>query len=319
MQAENQFGGKCRFIHQLLRPFWAVAALLLGHALLGRAQELEPRRWSHLPINANFAGAGYAFTTADIYFDPVLQLQDVELEVDTVAVKYIRTAELLGRSVRVDFTLPYQQAEWNGLLQGVSTNTSRSGFADPVIRCTMNLLGGPPLAGAEFAKYRAAHPIETIVGAGLAVQLPLGEYYEDRLLNLGENRFTIRPELGVLHTRGKWSYELTGTINFSTDNDEFWNGNLREQDPLYGMQGHIVYTLRPGLWLAASTGYRYGGESSINGVAKDDRKGEVAWAVGLGCPINRSVGLKLAYLNTRTRESTGFDSDTVALAVSVLW
>jgi hypothetical protein len=296
-----------------------VAAWLLGSALTLCAQELEPRRWTHLPINVNFAGAAYAFTAADIYLDPVLGLEDVELDLHTVAVKYIRTAELLNRSVRVEFTGPYQRAEWNGLLQGVSTNASRSGFADPIIRCTVNLLGGPPLAGAEFAKYRAAHPMETIVGAGLTVQLPLGEYYEDKLLNLGENRFTIRPELGVLHTRGKWSFELTGTVGVFTDNEDFWNGNLREQDPLYGLQGHVVYTFRPGLWLAASTGYRHGGESQINGVAKDDRKAEFAWAVGVGYSINKAAGLKLAYLNTRTSESTGLDSDTIALAFSYLW
>jgi hypothetical protein len=287
--------------------------------LVAGAQELEPRRWSHLPVHVNFAGGAYAYTTADIYFDPALELNDVELNLHTVAIKYIRTAPLLGRSVRVEATVPYQHAEWTGFLQGVSTNASRRGFADPIVRGTILLLGGPPLAGAEFAQYRAEHPVETIVGAGLAVQLPLGEYYEDKLLNLGENRFTIRPELGVLHTHRKWSFELTGGIGFSTKNDEFFNGKTREQDPLYGLQGHVVYTFRPGLWLAASSGYRYGGQSEINGVTKDDRKGEVAWAIGLGYPLNKSVGLKLAYLNTRTREKTGSDSDTVALGAAVLW
>jgi len=28
-------------------------------------QDIEPRRWSHLPIGGNFAGAGYAYTTGD--------------------------------------------------------------------------------------------------------------------------------------------------------------------------------------------------------------------------------------------------------------
>ena len=37
------------------------------------SQELVPRRWSHLPMSTNFAGAGYAFTLADIRVDPVFQ------------------------------------------------------------------------------------------------------------------------------------------------------------------------------------------------------------------------------------------------------
>jgi hypothetical protein len=319
MPEENPLVRIAHFRNRARQLGLAAAAVIFGHGLIASAQELEPRRWSHLPINVNFAGAGYAFTVADIYFDPLLQLQDVELDLHTVAAKYIRTAELFGRAVRADFTVPYQQAEWNGLVQGVSTNTSRSGFADPVVRLSLNLVGGPPLDGMEFAKYRAAHPVETIVGVGLAVQLPLGEYYEDKLLNLGENRFTIRPELGVLHTHRKWSFEVTGTVGFFTDNDEFWNGNEREQDPLYGLQGHVVYTFRPGLWLGASTGYRYGGRSQINGVAKDDRKSELAWALSVGYPINKSMGLKLLYLNTQTLEDTGLDSDSIAVAFSVLW
>ena len=244
----------------------AVATLLVGLGSMTHAQELEPRRWSHLPVNMNFAGAGYGYTWADIYLDPVLELQDVQLDLQTVAVKYIRTAKLFDRSVRVDFTAPYQRAEWNGLLQGVSTNATRTGFADPLVRLSANLLGGPPLEGAEFAKYTAEHPVQTMVGAGLTVQLPLGQYYEDELLNLGENRFTFRPELGLLHTHDKWSAELTGSVGISTDNEEFWNGNRREQDPLYALQGHLVYTFRPGLWVGTSAGCRYGGESQINGI-----------------------------------------------------
>jgi hypothetical protein len=319
MPDERFYGNRCGGRNPWRMLLRCSAALMLAHAVGASAQELEPRRWSHLPVQVNFAAAAYAYTAADIFFDPALELSDVEMELHTVAVKYIRTGQLLGRSVRAEATVPYQHAEWTGLLQGVSTNTSRRGFADPIVRGTILLVGGPPLAGAEFARYRAEHPVETIIGAGLAVQLPLGEYYESKLLNLGENRFTIRPELGVLHTHHKWSVELTGGIGFATANDEFFNGKTREQDPLYGLQGHVVYTFRPGLWLAASTGYRSGGQSEINGVAKDDRKGEVAWAIALGYPLNPSVGLKLAYLNTRTREKTGFDSDTIALGAAVLW
>jgi hypothetical protein len=39
----------------------------------------------------------------------------------------------------------------------------------------------------------------------------------------------------------------------------------------------------------------------------------------MGCPISRSTGIKVAYVNSRTRESTGMDSDTLAVAFSVLW
>jgi hypothetical protein len=301
------------------RPGLAAAAILLGHGLTAGAQELEPRRWSHLPVNANYAGAGYAYSGADIYFDPVLGLEDVELDLHTFGAKYLRTFRLMGRSARVDLVAAYQDAKWEGLLSGEPASTTRTGLADPAVRFSVNLLGGPPLQGKEFLEYRAAHPVETLAGAGLSVQLPLGQYYEDRLLNLGENRFTFRPEIGVVHTRRKWSAEVTGLASIYTDNNDFWNGNSREQEPLYVAHGHLVYTFRPGLWAGASAAYGYGGESTINGVAKDDRKSDVAWALSVAYPVSKAVGVKLAYLRMATQESTGADSDTFATAVSMLW
>ncbi len=74
------------------------------------------------------------------------------------------------------------------------------------------MFGAPPLEGKEFADYRTAvAPSETIMGLGLAVRLPTGNYEKDKLLNLGSNRFTIRPQLGVVHNRGKWSMEVTAS------------------------------------------------------------------------------------------------------------
>jgi hypothetical protein len=80
---------------------------------------------------------------------------------------------------------------------------------------------------------------------------------------------------------------VTGEAAFYTDNDEFFNGNKLEQDPLYIIHGHLIYTFRPGLWVSASAGYDYGGENTINGVKKDDNKQDVGWALSLAYPLSR--------------------------------
>ena len=113
--------------------------------------------------------------------------------------------------------------------------------------------------------------------------------------------------------------EVTGSAWIYTDNDEFFNGNKFEQDPLYTFQAHLVHTFRPGLWAGASAGYGYGGESTVSGVEKDDRKGNLAWAFNLGYQIKRQLGLKAAYIGSRTQESVGFDSDTIAVGFSIFW
>ena len=270
-------------------------------------------------MEVNYAGAAYAYTTADVLFDPVLEIGDATLELNTIAAKYLRTFEVFDRSARVELTVPYQDAFWEGLLQGQPTSREREGFADPSARVAVSLIGGPPLRGDAFRAYRAEHPAETIVGAGLTVQAPLGEYFEDKLLNLGENRFTLRPELGVEQRHGNWLADVMGTASFFTDNEEFFNGRTREQDPVFVVQGHLSYTFRPGLWVGCGAGYGFGGESTVDGLPKDDRKGNLVLGVSAGVPVNRAVGFKFAYVNGRTRESTGLNSDTFAVGVSVLW
>src|SRR6187455_2074980 len=67
------------------------AIFLLMLVCRSNCQDIEPRRWSHLPIGSNHLTAGYAMTTGDIFLDPVLRLEDVEFELDTIALKYVRS------------------------------------------------------------------------------------------------------------------------------------------------------------------------------------------------------------------------------------
>ncbi len=293
--------------------------LVLGLPFLCPAQELEPRRWGHVPTNLNFASGGYSYTEADIFFDPVLRIENAKLEMNTWSVKYIRTFELFQKSARIDFVQSYQEGHWVGLVDGVHTSIKRSGLTDSILRFAINFYGAPPLKGKQFAAYRAKADVETIVGTALVVQLPTGDYMNDKLINLGTNRYTFRPQLGVVHNRGNWSMELTGEIWLYSDNVDFLNGNKLEQDPYYTLQTHLVYTYRPELWIAASAGYGFGGESTVSEVEKNDRRENLAWALSIGYSITRQLGVKIIYLSTRAQEPIGQDTDSIAVGFSVFW
>ena len=285
-----------------------------------RGQELEPRRWNHLPLDTSFAGVGYVYTTGDIAFDPVLQIEDAEVQMHTGVFKYIRTFEMFEKTARIDFLQGYQQGRWAGLLRGAPAATSRTGLSDTVFRFSMNLLGAPPLKWAEFAEYRKSMAeSETIMGAGLAVHLPTGYYLDDKLLNLGTNRYTIQPQLGIVHNRGKWSAELTGASWIYTDNDEFFSGNHLEQDQLFTVQGQVAYTFRPGLWISAGLAYGAGGQSTLNGIEKDDYRENLALGVTAGIPVTRKFGLTFGYVGLRTQEKVGANLDSYTAGFSLLW
>jgi hypothetical protein len=205
------------------------------------------------------------------------------------------------------------------LVNGEYTSVRRHGFRDPLIRLSMNLYGAPPLKGPAFVQYRAENPVNTTVGAALAVTLPLGEYYAERLINLGGNRLVIRPQLGVLHQRGPWQFELTGTVSFFEDNDDFFAQSRLEQDPLWFAQVHAIRAFGRGMWGSVSAGFSYGGESTINDVPKENDERTRYFALSFGMPLSRTQGVKITYVNADTNVLLGTSSDTLLFSWSINW
>lgn len=302
---------------RLLNSFIAVASIgLIGIVMPVQAQDLEPRRWSQLPTGVNFFGAGIGYSEGDIFLDPVLQIEDASVELSTIGISYVRSFGLFGRAARFDVSVPYGDGSWKGLLEGEPANVERQGLMDPRFRLSVLLYGGPALSPREFAESPRSN---TVVGLGLSIKAPLGEYLDDRLINLGQNRWMIRPQLGITHTRGQWTYELTGSIFFFTDNDSFYQGTTLENDPLFALQGHVIYEFRPGLWASLSTAYGDGAEPTISGVPKDAVTENWLGALSIGIPISRRQGIKLSYARTRTQVPTGADMDTIALGYQTMF
>jgi hypothetical protein len=283
------------------------------------AQDLEPRRWSHLPMGLNVLGLASVWTDGDILFDPVLLIEDATYDVYVAGAGYVRTFELLGKSARIDANVPYATGRWEGLLDGVDTTVRRRGFLDPRIRFSINLYGAPPLSGKAYVQYRQENPVTTTVGAAVAITLPFGDYNDQKLINLGRNRIVIRPQLGVLHQRYKWQFEVTGSVFLHQTNDEFWGGNELKQDPLWFIQGHVIYTFKPGWWASFSSGFAHGGRSHVNDVPKTDDRRTNYFAVSFGVPINTRQGLKITYLTSDTNISVGANTNALLAAWSINW
>jgi hypothetical protein len=302
----------------IVRPHRALAALfLLLLAGAAFAEDIEPRRWTPLPVGTTVAGVGVVRGQGDVGFDPVLKVEDATVEVTTTVVSIVHAFDLLGQSARFDIRLPQQHARWEGLLDGQPRTVDRRGLADPRLRLSVNLVGAPALKGQAFGAYRTAHPVNTVVGAAVAVTLPLGEYLEDKLLNLGQNRFAIQPQLGVVHYRGPWSYELTGSLSFFTDNHELLVNQTREQDPVLLLQAHTVYAAPSGWWVSPGAAYDWGGRSAVEGVVKDDYREDLLYGVSAGLAISRQLSVQLAYVANRPQTAIGSNTNNVALGLSL--
>jgi hypothetical protein len=139
-----------------------------------------------------------------------------------------------------------------------------------------------------------------------------------RFANLGTNRWSAKPELGLSKAFDVWTVELNAGATFFTRNDDYIQGNVREQDPLYSAQVHLTRQFGRGMWGAISTTYYEGGRTTLNGVPRDDRQSGSRFGLTFAFPLAPNQSLKL-YASTGIYARTGTDFDTVGVAWQYLW
>ena len=220
---------------------WVVRCLAtVGVALLAsypaKGQDLEPRLYQNAPVGLNAIVLGYGFSSGNVLFDTALLIEDATADVHVVLFAYLRTFDFFGRSAKFDVVLPFSDANFQGLLDGVFRTRNPTGMADPRFRLAVNLVGSPPLSAPEFRNYRQ----KTIVGASLQVAVPLGQYDPTKLINLGANRWSFRPEIGVSRSLRRWFLEMAAGGWFFTTNNDFFGGATFEQNALLFIKGDAI-------------------------------------------------------------------------------
>ena len=278
------------------------------------SQDVEPRRWTPIPLGTNILGAGYSFTSGDVFFDPLLGAEDVKIRAHSLAFTFTHPVKIGNKLGTVSALIPFISADWEGLLSGEPAGINRTGFADPRIRASL-LLAGPPAGNAmEIRQYRLENSTDTSFGISLAITVPLGEYFEDKLINLGSNRFVFRPQVGMIHYWGGWSFELTGSVFLYTRNPDFFNDSEREQRPTFAMQSHLVKQLQKGAWLSLGAGYGLGGESLVNSQPNGDFRSNLLVSGSYSLMIAKRQGLKLTYVRAETLQDIGSSTHNFVLA-----
>jgi hypothetical protein len=292
---------------------------ILFIANFGFSQDIEPRRWNPLPLKSDVLAVGYANTSGSIIFDPLLQAEDVTVSVNSIVVSYIRPFKMGNKLARLDVILPYSNATWRGLLSGVPTSVHRDGFSDSRVRLSINLTGAPAGSGKELQEYLATHPVNTTLGVSLAVTLPLGQYFEEKLINLGQNQFVFTPQVGFVHNWKSWSYELTGSVSFFTKNPNFSNGQDKVLDPVFALQTHLIKTFKPRYWASLSLSYGLGGQSVVNRQPNNDERGDIQYGLAFGFPLIKKQGMKIFYIHSETLKDVGSNLDILGLGWSILF
>ena len=279
-----------------------------------KAQDAEPRAYTNTPVGLNFLIAGYLYSQGKIAFDPSLSIADAQFFAHTEAVAYVRSLDVGGKSAKFDVIVPYSSFSAHALVDGEPRERSMSGFGDPRFRFSINLFGAPALSVKEFADYQQ----DLIVGAGLQVSAPLGQYDNSNLLNLGSNRWSFRPELGISKAWGPWTVEVTPSVTFFTDNTDFFNGSTFAQAPIYLVRGYIIYNFESGMWVSLDGTYFTGGRTTVNGVKGNNEQTNTRAGLTLALPVDRNNSIKLN-ASTGISTRTGSEFSTIGVAWQYRW
>ena len=278
-----------------------------------RGQALEPRLYSNAPVGLNFLLGGYVYSSGSAIMDPSVAIENGEIEVHSPFAAYAYSFGLWGRSAKFDVVVPYSFLSGTATVHGAPASREVDGFADPSFRVSMNFIGAPALSLADFMEYRQ----NFVLGGSLQVLAPFGQYDSSRLINIGTHRWTIKPELGLSKTFGPVILELAGAVAFYTENDDF-QGQARKQEPIYSMQGHVVYAFRNGIWFSLDSTYYRGGQSTTDGVKNPDAQSNSRLGATLALPVNKHHSVKL-YFSSGVSTRTGSDFDTYGLAWQYRW
>ena len=289
--------------------------LAVGILSGAHAQEIEPRAYSNAPIGVNFLIAGYAYTEGAVPFDASLPIKNANLKTSSPVLAYARVLDLWGQSAKFDAILPYTWLSGSAERADEAVARNISGFADPRFRLSVNLYGAPALTLKEFKDYEQ----DLIVGASLQVSVPSGQFDPSKLVNIGTNRWFFKPEVGISQAVGPWTLEFQAAATFFTDNDDFFpGGNERSQDPIYSLQGHVIYGFRSGIWGSFDVTYFNGGRTTINGNLNEDLQQN--WRVGgtLAFPVDVHNSIKL-YASSGVSARTGNNYDLLGIAWQYRW
>jgi hypothetical protein len=217
---------------------------------------------------------------------------------------YARTFSLFDRAAMAAILLPMGRVSGTTSVAGRTVDTSASGFGDPMIEFTINILG--PRAQKtlpDTLRYAPGFSVDLL--ADLA--LPIGQYDSDQPLNLGQNRWYGRLGLPIVWQLGPWTPGQRTTLEFLPavwlfgTNDNYVGQTLKT-DPLFQLDAHLTRDFTERFWGSLDLSWYYGGQASINGNA-----GKTLNNLGVGLTLGYQLTDNLSF--TFSYKSTINDND----------
>ncbi len=216
-----------------------IVLLLLCLSLAGHqanAAEAGARAYNNAPVGLNVLQL--------LYFQSQSSGGAFRITSHAGVLRYYRYVDLFGQAALIGGFLPYGKAKLS--IPAAAIHKQTIGISDPTLVIGTSFFGAPALTHQQFKNYKQ----DTIIAGSLQITAPLGRYDSVKTLNMGGNRWVIKPELALTQTVEDWLFEFFGHYHYYSSNKEYLGNLTREQKGRWGMDAHISYTIMRGMWLS---------------------------------------------------------------------
>ena len=256
------------------------------------AQFTDAHAYDNTPVGTNQLELGYAYARADASIDTSVVIGGATVHLNQGLIDFTRYFGAFHRLMWVEATVPI--ARLDGSVSGTDIRGSTTGLGDSSYQVGILVKGGPALSMAQFESYEPT----TTLGLSLTMTAPTGSYDPQRILNLGSDRWSFKPEIALRYPFGpqqKWQLDGYANVYFFTDNTSYHGKQILRQEPLAGLEGHLSYSFNDAVWLSLDTRYAFRGSTSVDGVAQDDSQRGVIVGTEVGASINSRHSLLFGF------------------------
>ena len=288
---------------------------VLGLSQPACAQFTDPRNYENFPVGVNLLELAYSYARANSSIDPAIVIAGAKLNLNQTSLGYTRYFSFFHRMAWIEPSVPI--AVLNGSISGTNVNGSVAGAGDSSYGFATLLKGGAALSVEEFTNYKPT----TTVGVSVAVTAPTGLYDPNKVLNLGSDRWSFKPEVAVSYPFGpeqKWAFDGYANSYFYTANASYRRVEILRQQPLPGFEGHLSYLFLDSVLVSLDARCSFRGDTSVNGVSQNDSQSNFILGSEVIIELNARNSLSVTLAKAVVHQN-GPDVTGISVKYDYLW
>jgi len=265
--------------------------LLIPFVVLGQGS--GPRTFPLPPKDITAINLFYVNLVSNLTPSKDVILDRGTVYINALAIPIVHTFSLGGQLAQVFVSPGY------GHISGVieageqqSEIVDVNGLLDASVMMRVGLVNSPALDMENYAKRELKFQMSGILG----ITVPIGQYDQDRIANLGGNRWGIKVGTPLIVPLNKnkeemFLWEIVPTVTFYTKNTEPRIGETKTQKPLYWLEQHLTRNFTKRFWASIDVGYQYGGRTYIDDISDGSKINQFAAGGSLAYAPFRNIPL----------------------------